>query len=255
MSSADSSDFADLDRRFGGLSRLYGDIGASKIRQAHVAVVGVGGVGSWAVECLARSGVSSLTLIDLDHISESNVNRQLHALTDTLGKSKVLAMKERIALINPSCKVDLIEDFISVDNVEHYLSRDLDAVIDACDQVSAKVAMAAWAMHHQQRLVMVGAAGGKRQAHLVDMTDLGLSTHDPLFAQVRQRLRQHHGAPTTGAFGVQAVFSKEKVTRPMVPTGADRDNSLNCHGYGSVVTVTATFGHCAASWILNQLAT
>ena len=246
---------ADSDRRFGGLSRLYGPLGASQISQSHVAVVGVGGVGSWAVECLARSGVSALTLIDLDHVSESNINRQLHALTDTVGMSKVSAMKQRIAQINPDCEVHVIEEFITADNLDICLSNSLDAVIDACDQVSAKVALADWAMSHQMKLITVGAAGGKQQAHLVDITDLGLSTHDPLLAQVRQGLRKRHGAPANGPFGVHAVFSKEKVMRPMHIEDAHRDNTLNCHGYGSVVTVTATFGNCAASWVLNQLAT
>ncbi len=244
----------ETDRRFGGLSRLYGAFGASQIRSAHVMVVGVGGVGSWAVECLARSGVSTLTLIDMDHVSESNINRQLHALTSTLGMAKVQAMKNRIAEINPDCQVHLIEDFITADNLEQYLPSDVDAVIDACDQVFAKVAMAAWAMSHQQHFITVGAAGGKQLAHLVDVTDLGLSTHDPLLAQVRQRLRKDHAAPVSGAFGVHAVYSKEKVMQPRLSESSQRDSSLNCHGYGSVVTVTATFGNCAASWVLNQLA-
>lgn len=247
---------SDSDRRFGGLSRLYGASGAQRIRQAHVAVVGVGGVGSWAVECLARSGVGQLSLIDMDHVSESNVNRQLHAVTDTLGQSKVLAMQERIAQINPQCVVHIIDDFITPENIQELLSSDLDAVIDACDQVSAKVALAAWAMTHHARMVMVGAAGGKQHAHLVDMSDLAQATHDPLLALVRQRLRKHHAAPAGGAaFGVQSVFSKESVVMPAQTEEASRDNSLNCHGYGSVVTVTATFGNCAAGWVLNQLAT
>lgn len=254
MSQAAPVDDIDTDRRFGGLSRLYGLSGALKIRHAHVLVVGVGGVGSWAVECLARSGVAKLTLIDLDHVSESNINRQLHALTQTLGMSKVLAMKERIAQINPHCVVNTVEDFVSADNMAHYLTDDIDVVIDACDQVSAKVALAAWAMRHQKKLITVGAAGGKQQAHLVDVSDLALTTHDPLLAQVRQRLRKECAAPSTGLFGVHAVFSKEKVTMPVQLNQGHRDSTLNCHGYGSVVTVTATFGNCAASWVLNQLA-
>jgi tRNA A37 threonylcarbamoyladenosine dehydratase len=193
-------------------------------------------------------------LIDLDHVSESNVNRQLHALTDTFGMSKVTAMKARIAQINPACVVHLVEDFIAADNIHPYLSHHVDAVIDACDQVSAKVALAAWAISHQVKFVMVGAAGGKQQAHLVDLTDLSLTTHDPLLAHVRQRLRKEHGASSSGLFGIHAVFSKEKVLMPQTSDTPDRDNSLNCHGYGSVVTVTATFGNCAASWVLNQLA-
>lgn len=243
------------DRRFGGLSRLFGASGAWRIRQAHIVVVGLGGVGSWAVECLARSGVAELTLIDMDHVSESNVNRQLHALTDTLGQSKVLAMQARIAQINPDCMVHVVDEFITPENIHTLLSRNVDAVIDACDQVSAKVAIAAWGMSQQVRVVTVGAAGGKKQAHLVDMADLAHSTHDPLLAQVRQRLRKHHAAPSSGApFGVHAVFSKERVLMPSASTEALRDSTLNCHGYGSVVTVTATFGNCAASWVLNQLA-
>ena len=256
MNSSTEDLTTESDRRFGGLSRLYGTQGARQIRQAHVVVVGVGGVGSWAVECLARSGVAQLTLIDMDHVSESNVNRQLHALTDTLGQSKVMAMQSRIAQINPACVVHVVDDFITPENIETLLSRDVDAVIDACDQVSAKVAMAAWSMAHHVRLVSVGAAGGKQQAHLVDMADLAQVTHDPLLAQVRQRLRKHHAAPAGGLpFGVQAVFSKESVVTPAQTTEASRDSSLNCHGYGSVVTVTATFGNCAAGWVLNQLVT
>jgi len=245
----------DADRRFGGLSRLYGINGAQQIRQAHVVVVGVGGVGSWAVECLARSGVDALTLIDMDHVAESNVNRQLHALTTTLGQSKGQAMKERIALIHPGCLVTVVDDFISPKNINQLLALHCDALIDACDQVSAKVAMAAWAMQYQKCFVTVGAAGGKQLAHLVDMADLAHTTHDPLLAQLRQQLRKHHAAPQSGtAFGIQAVFSKEPVQRPSGDTALSTDHNLNCHGYGSVVSVTATFGNCAAGWVLNQLA-
>ena len=198
MNSSTEDLTTESDRRFGGLSRLYGTQGATRIRHAHVAVVGVGGVGSWAVECLARSGVAQLTLIDMDHVSESNVNRQLHALTDTLGQSKVMAMQSRIAQINPACVVHVVDEFITPENIESLLSRDVDAVIDACDQVSAKVAIAAWSMAHHVRVVTVGAAGGKQLAHLVDMADLAQATHDPLLAQVRQRLRKHHAAPAGG---------------------------------------------------------
>ena len=255
MNSANTFPTADSDRRFGGLSRLYGTVGADRIRAAHVAVVGVGGVGSWAVECLARSGVSQITIIDMDHIGESNVNRQIHALTGTLGQSKVLAMQERIAQINPDCHVNIVDDFITPENIHHHLSTSMDVVIDACDQVTAKVAIVSWCMLNKLRLLTVGAAGGKKLAHLVDIADLAHTTHDPLLAQVRQRLRKHHDAPPGAiAFNVQAVFSKEKVVMPSSSQDHSRDNTLNCHGYGSVVTVTATFGNCAAAWALNELA-
>jgi len=260
---------ADLDRRFGGLARLYGQAGAQRIRQAHAVVVGLGGVGSWAAEALARSGVAKLTLIDLDHISESNINRQLHALDNTLGQSKVEAMRERIQLINPSCEVRCIEEFVDATNWPHIAGLDiLDsaaplAVLDACDQVRAKTAMAAWAIQHGINFITVGAAGGKRHAHRVDIEDLSLTTHDPLLAQLRYRLRKEQGAARVGKIGVTCVFSRESVMQPdpqcAIETAATTsseasDGSLNCHGYGSVVSVTSTFGVCAAGWLLDKIA-
>ena len=241
------------ERRFGGLSRLYGQQAARQIQDAHMVVAGVGGVGSWAVEALARSGVRHITLIDMDHVSESNINRQLHATSITLGQSKVIAMQERVHLINPSCEVHLVDDFVSPENINELLPTDLDVLIDATDQVSAKIAMAVWAMQHNKALVMVGAAGGKKHAHLVEMADLADASHDPLLAQVRQGVRKV-GLPLTPKVnsGVQAVFSKEPVTRPSNTTDSSTDNTLNCHGYGSLVTVTATFGLCAAGCALNH---
>jgi len=245
---------ADLDRRFGGLQRLYGVSGAQAIRQAHVAVVGIGGVGSWAVEALARSGVGQLTLIDMDHVAESNINRQIHALDTTVGMAKVQAMRERIAHIHPECVVHTLEDFVSPDNWPQLLPAPVDAVIDACDQVSAKTAMAAWALRQRACLVCVGAAGGKRLAHRVDLDDLAHTTHDPLLAQLRYRLRRSHGAPKEGKkIGLTCVFSRESVAPPDPSCAIEGDGSLNCHGYGSVVSVTATFGQCAAGWVLDQI--
>ena len=243
-------------RRFGGLERLYGVPGAKQIRDAHIAVVGIGGVGSWAVEALARSGVGKLTLIDFDHIAESNINRQIHALDITLGMSKVLAMQQRIAHINPKCVVECIDEFVTPENWPSILNSQVDAVIDACDQIKAKTAMAAWAMHTKTIFISVGAAGGKRAAHKVDIDDLSLTTHDPLLAQLRYRLRREHQAPRDKKkIGISCVFSKESVA----PADAsceiegDTDGSLNCHGYGSVVSVTATFGHCAAGWVIDKI--
>ncbi|QJC56542.1 tRNA threonylcarbamoyladenosine dehydratase [Polaromonas vacuolata] len=294
---------ADLERRFNGLARLYGVAGASKIRAAHVVVVGLGGVGSWAAEALARSGVARLTLIDLDNIAESNINRQIHALDSTLGQAKVQAMRERIAQINPDCDVRCIEEFVDASNwpaiaqlgrVQGQSGAGI-AVIDACDQVRAKTAMAAWALQFNAsqnadaklHFISVGAAGGKREAHKVDIEDLSLTTHDPLLAQLRYRLRKEQGAARKGKIGVNCVFSREAVARPapaaralidenilasdqaledkefVMPIAASQnddqsfvqsDNSLNCHGYGSVVSVTATFGICAAGWVLGKIA-
>ena len=248
------SDSADLQRRFGGLDRLYGVDGAHRIRSAHVAVVGIGGVGSWAVEALARCGVGQLTLIDLDHVAESNINRQIHALDTTVGMAKVQAMRERIAHINPACVVNGVEDFVDPTNWPGILPSPVDAVIDACDQVKAKTAMASWALKQRSVFISVGAAGGKRQAHKVDIDDLSLTTHDPLLAQLRYRLRREHGAARDGKkMGVVCVFSRESVAPPDPSCEIEGDGSLNCHGYGSVVSVTATFGQCAAGWIIEQI--
>lgn len=262
---------ADLERRFGGLARLYGAAGAKKIRAAHVIVVGLGGVGSWAAEALARSGVARLTLIDFDHIAESNINRQIHALDNTLGQAKVLAMRERIAHIHPGCTVDVVEEFVEAANwpdIAGVQGGEGVAVIDACDQVRAKTAMAAWALRSRAVFISVGAAGGKRHAHKVDIDDLAQVTHDPLLAQLRYRLRKEHGAARKGTIGVACVFSREAVMQPAAAamTGdseaeacaiageAQSDGSLNCHGYGSVVSVTSTFGVCAAGWVLDKIA-
>lgn len=243
------------DRRFGGLARLYGVAGAQAIRDAHVAVVGVGGVGSWTAEALARSGVGRITLIDLDHVSESNINRQIHALESTVGQAKVMAMQDRISQINPDCAVQCVDDFVTPENWPGILPQGVHAVVDACDQIQAKTAMAAWAMHQSGCVfVSVGAAGGKRMAHLVDIDDLSRVTHDPLLAQLRYRLRKSHAAPREGRpMKVTCVFSREAVSPPDASCDVLGDGSLNCSGYGSVVAVTASFGQCAAGWVLNEI--
>lgn len=252
----DAGSDVDYQRRFGGLERLYGVAGAARIVQSHVVVVGVGGVGSWAAEALARSGVGRITLIDLDHVAESNINRQIHALTNTVGQAKVVAMQERIALINPHCKVRCVDDFVTPENWPNLLPEPVDAVIDACDQIKAKTALAAWARDTGTLFVSVGAAGGKRHAHRIDIEDLSATTHDPLLAQLRYRLRKHHGAPREARkMGVTCVFSREAVAAPDASCAVEGDGTLNCHGYGSVVAVTATFGQCAAGWVLDKLAT
>lgn len=243
-------------RRFGGLERLYGVAAAARIRAAHVVVVGIGGVGSWTAEALARSGVGQLTLVDLDHIAESNINRQVHALESTLGQAKVQAMRERIAQINPDCQVHCVEEFVDPQNWLQLVPEQVDGVIDACDQMTAKATMAGWARRTGTAFVTVGAAGGKRHAHRVELADLSLVTHDPLLAQLRYQLRKHHGAAREGrSIGTLCVFSREAVAPPDASCQvAGGDGSLNCHGYGSSVAVTATFGQCAASAMLENIA-
>lgn len=248
----------DLERRFGGLRRLHGAAAYERLRAARIAVIGVGGVGSWAAEALARSGVAELTLIDLDHVAESNINRQVHALDHTVGQAKVLALKDRIAQIHPGCVVHAIEEFIDEANATQWLSaQPLDGVLDCCDQVKAKAAIAAWGRAHHVPVVAVGAAGGKSQPHQVQVADLSEVTHDPLLASLRQRLRQRHEGARKGSMGLPCVFSREAVLPPQdtecaVGDGAG-DGSLNCHGYGSSVMVTATFGMVSAATLVNAL--
>jgi tRNA threonylcarbamoyladenosine dehydratase len=247
----------DADRRFGGLKRLHGPAAYERLRAARVAVVGVGGVGSWAAEALARSGVARLVLVDLDNIAESNINRQVHALESTLGMAKVEALKQRIAQIHPECEVLAIEAFIDEANVAELLHADqLDCVIDCCDQVRAKAAIAAWGWAHARPVVAVGAAGGKTQPHLLEVADLADVTHDPLLASVRQRLRQRHNGARKGRMGLSCVFSREAVRPPLDSCGLEAgtgDGTLNCAGYGSSVMVTATFGMTAAAQCVERL--
>lgn len=248
----------DEERRFGGLRRLHGAAGYERLRAASVAVVGVGGVGSWAVEALARSGVARLVLIDLDHVSESNINRQLQATSETVGMAKVQALRERIALIHPGCDVHTIEEFVTPTNWPALLPVPVDAVIDACDQAAAKRAMAVWALGPARGTVAhvcVGAAGGKQWAHRVAVDDLADCTHDPLLAGLRQRLRRDGQAPRRGRIGLRCVYSAEAVAMPVPSAGdaCEAPQDLSCHGYGSSVTVTATFGMVAASQVIGQL--
>jgi tRNA threonylcarbamoyladenosine dehydratase len=263
---------ADLVRRFGGLERLYGVPGAAAIRAAHIAVIGIGGVGSWAAEALARSGVGHITLVDFDQVAESNINRQIHAETGTVGMAKVDAMRARIAQINPQCVVYCVEEFATPDNWQATADQALaqggfTGVIDACDQVKTKVALAAWAralslvkpkLTAPPLFITVGAAGGKRRADKVDIADLSETTHDPLLAQVRYRLRREHAAPRDKRIGIHCVFSRESVAPPdptcAIAQDGEGDGSLNCRGYGSVVAVTAAFGMCAAGWVLDEIA-
>ncbi len=254
------SEPVDMERRFGGLRRLYGDAGYERVRAAHVAVIGVGGVGSWAAEALARSGVRALTLVDLDQVSESNINRQVQADERTLGAAKVLALRERIAAIHPQCEVTAVEEFVEPGNWPALLrGAAVDGVIDACDQVRAKLVLAQWALDSGTPLVMAGAAGGKRLAQRVEVADLAQVTHDPLLASLRQRLRKA-GAARNGPIGVRCVCSREAVALPAAAGGAEApdcvvDGSLNCAGYGSSVAVTATFGLVAAGELMQRLST
>ncbi len=260
------SDEIDFDRRFGGIARLYGDAALARFRLAHVCVIGVGGVGSWVVEALARSAIGKITMIDLDNLAESNINRQIHALTDTLGQAKVTALTQRIAQINPYCRATGIEDFISADNLDPLIGAgNFDYVIDAIDNVRAKTALIAYCREKDIKLITIGGAGGQIDPTKIEIRDLCRTEQEPLLAKVRKRLRAQHGFPrgTKNKFGIDAVFSTEplrfpETTQVCVLEPDDEEpagiTGLNCAGFGSAMVVTATFGLVAAAHVLRKLA-
>jgi tRNA A37 threonylcarbamoyladenosine dehydratase len=246
-------------RRFGGIARLFGEQGLAQLAAAHVVVVGVGGVGSWAAEALARSGLGRLTLIDMDHVAESNVNRQVHALHSTLGAAKVAVMAERVRDISAACDVRVVDDFVTLDNVEQLVPPEADAVIDAIDSPRAKAGLIAACVRRGQPIAVSGAAGGRTDPLALRSADLALTSGDALLASVRSRLRRDHGfSRESGApFGVNAIFAPAPgVARAPPDDAASRGPAgapLACAGYGSIVTVTASMGLAAAAWAIGVL--
>lgn len=247
----------DFSRRFGGIGRLYGELALERFSRSHVCVIGVGGVGSWAVEALARSAIGHLTLIDLDNVAVSNVNRQLHAVTPEFGKAKVTALAERVALINVQAQVHQIEDFVTPDNVADMIDSRFDYVLDAIDQLKTKTALIAHCKRNKIPMVTTGAAGGKLDPSRIVIGDLAKTIQDPLLSKVRTELRKKYAFPRgeKAKFGVEAVYSAEPIRYPtqQCDTGAGA-GGLNCAGFGSAMPVTATFGLLAAGRVLQFLA-
>ena len=240
------------ERRFGGLDRLYGDGSRLALHMARVAVIGVGGVGSWAVEALARSGIGNISLIDFDHVAVSNVNRQIQALNSTLGMAKTEALKTRIADINPNCRVTVIDDFLTEENMQQLIAPGaFDEVIDACDEAKVKAALIVHARFNKMKLVVCGAAGGKRDALKMRRDDLARTTHDALLARIRTMIKKNFNIHpnSNGKFGVTCIYLEEPSQRGAACSTAD----LSCSGYGSAVTVTASMGFAAASWCIDKL--
>lgn len=243
---------ADLNRRFGGIDRLYGHQTLERFAKAHVCVVGVGGVGSWAVEALARSGIGRLSLIDADHIAESNINRQLQALGSTLGQAKVEALRSRILDINPACQVICQEEMLDAENLEHLIASDTDWLIDCIDNYRVKAALIIHCKRLKLPLICLGGAGGKTDPALIEVSDLSRTEQDPLLAKTRRLLRQAHGFSSNPKrrFGITAVYS----TEPQMPSAkCQQDGSLNCAGFGSSMALTASFGLMAAALVLKKL--
>lgn len=254
-------DEVDFARRFGGIARLYGERALERFRAAHVCVIGVGGVGSWVVEALARSAIGQLTLIDLDNVAESNINRQIQALGSTIGLPKIEALQRRIAEINPFCEVTLVEDFIDPDNLDTMIGIDrYDYVIDAIDSVKAKAALIAYCSEHGIPLVTVGGAGGQLDPTKVEIRDLARTEQEPLLKKVRKILRARYGFAKgeKNKYHIDAVFSMEPLRYPDSGDACEVDagsvTGLNCAGFGSSMVVTATFGMVAAGHVLRKLA-
>lgn len=245
-------------RRFAGIARLYGSAAFERFQKAHVCVIGIGGVGTWAAEALARSAIGRLTLIDLDMIAESNTNRQIHALGDDFGRAKVEAMAARAQAINPALIVHQVEDFVTPENVAELLAPRFDFVLDAIDDTRAKVAIAAFCRDRDLPLVTAGAAGGKTDPTMIAVDDLARTTQDALLSRLRQQLRKHHAFPRDPKrkFGISAVFSREQMRRPGSADDQECaiDGRLSCTGYGSATAVTGGFGFAAASVVLTRLA-
>jgi tRNA A37 threonylcarbamoyladenosine dehydratase len=258
---ASLEDEVDFARRFGGIARLYGEPALERFRAAHVCVVGVGGVGSWVVEALARSAIGQLTLIDLDNVAESNINRQIQALSSTIGMAKIDALKGRIAQINPFCMVNLVEDFIDPDNLDTMIGvARYDYVIDAIDSVKPKAALVAYCREHGIPLVTIGGAGGQTDPTKVEVRDLARTEQEPLLKKVRKILRARYGFARgeKNKYHVDAVFSMEPLRYPDSGDACEVDansvTGLNCAGFGSSMVVTATFGMVAAGHVLRKLA-
>jgi len=254
------------DRRFAGTGRLLGAGASMRLHKAHAVVVGVGGVGSWAAEALARSGVGNITLIDLDQVSESNINRQVHALESTIGAAKVEVMAERLRQIAPLACIRAVEEFIEPGNISALMPGRPTVVVDAIDAVAAKAALIVWCAERGVPVIACGAAGGRRDPLQLRTEDLARTSGDSLLASLRSRLRRQHGFPAAAGasghdlaraprFGVAAVFSPEPaaVGWQAEDAGTRAGAPLACSGYGSIVTVTASMGMAAAALAIEAI--
>ncbi|AGF48535.1 Uba/ThiF-type NAD/FAD binding protein [Candidatus Kinetoplastibacterium oncopeltii TCC290E] len=254
---------AKIERRFSGIIKLYGYVNYRKLQESHVIIVGVGGVGSWAAEALARSGVGSLTLVDLDNIAESNINRQIHSLSSTIGKSKVEVMADRIAEINPNCNVDIIEDFLSHENINNVINTKCNSIIDCIDKIDAKIELSLYSIKNKLPLVVCGSAGGKTDASKLLYGDISVATHDPILSKMRNILRRRYLFPkhvinennkkSIPVMGITAIWFNQQTITPLVECREEFTHNLSCSGYGSVVTVTASMGFIGANIALKNI--
>lgn len=251
-------------RRFGGVARLYGNSALKNFQKAHIIIIGIGGVGSWVVEALARNAIGKLTLIDMDVVAESNINRQLPALSSTLGRNKIDVMEQRVKDINPDCEVSLIDDFITQDNIHGLISPDANYVIDCIDNSRIKAALIAWCKRQKIKIITLGGAGGQTNPALIKISDLSKTAHDPLLAKTRKLLRQEYGFTSNvkRRFSVPCVYSSEHLKFSLLngeissekPNESGQSIDLSCAGgLGSSVMVTASFGFMAVAHVLEKI--
>lgn len=254
-------------QRFSGIARLYGHSALKSFSTAHICVIGIGGVGSWVAESLARSGIGQITLIDMDDVCVTNTNRQIHALKSTIGKAKTAVMSDRILEINPECNVNCIDDFINADNVSDYLGSKLipryDYIIDAIDSVRDKAAILAYCKRQKLKIITIGGAGGQKDPTQIKIVDLAKTIQDPLAAKLREKLKNDYKLTkdSKGKYGIPCVFSTEQLTYPAKDGGtcltkndAQGPKKMDCEsGFGAITIVTATFGFVAAGYVLNKL--
>ena len=251
----------DYDARFGGIGRLYGIKALDKIKSAKVLIIGIGGVGSWIAESLARTGIGSLTLVDLDDICVTNINRQVHALSSSVGKFKVDVMKERLLEIHPTCEIDTKQCFFSLKNLAEVFDKEYDYVIDACDDFTNKCHLVDHCRKNKIKLVVLGAAGGKIDPLQIRVTDLAFTENDKLLSRLRKILRREFSFPPKGQgpFGIWAVWSHERAVYPtsdgctaFKPEGFAKN--MDCQvGFGSASFVTGSFAFVATSLVLKEI--
>lgn len=255
-------------RRFSGIARLYGEAALARFQQAHICVLGIGGVGSWVAESLARSGIGAITLIDMDDVCLSNTNRQIHALKQHVGQLKTEVMAERIQQINPECQVHTIDDFIRADNLSQYLgdksAPKYDFIVDAIDSVRDKAALLAYCRRQKLKVITIGGAGGQKDPTQIKIADLAKTVQDPLAAKLRQQLKSCYklSKDSKGKYGIACVYSEEQLTYPAVDGGVCLSKAesagpkkMDCaSGFGAISTVTASFAFVAVAYVLARLA-
>ena len=242
----------EYERRFAGVEKIYGEDAFRQYEHSHVMVIGIGGVGSWAVEALARTGIAELTLIDMDVIAASNINRQLPAMSSTLGREKVEVMAERCYAINPRIKINVVDDYLTPENVKELLANTPDVVLDCIDDVKAKLALMLHCRFNKIPLIVSGGAGGKLDPLKIRVADLSKTEQDPMLAKLRSQLRAKGICKKSKEkFGITCVYS---IDNPFSSAEVCPSAGLRCGGYGSAVVVTSSFAMVAVSEVLKKLA-